>query len=57
MGPKKKDKGGDSGDTLTRIAIVGAEKYVITSSWGHLCQGCDWLCADGSVGRAMQAPF
>ncbi|KAI8110469.1 hypothetical protein M9435_002143 [Picochlorum sp. BPE23] len=26
MGPKKKDKGGDSGDTLTRIAIVGAEK-------------------------------
>lgn len=29
MGPKKKDKGGDSGDTLTRIAIVGAEKYVI----------------------------
>jgi len=31
MGPKKKDKSGDSGDTLTRIAIVGAEKYVVIS--------------------------
>ena len=28
MGPKKKDKGND-GDALTRIAIVGAEKYVL----------------------------
>lgn len=27
MGPKKKDKSND-GDTLTRIAIVGADKYV-----------------------------
>lgn len=27
MGPKKKDKGND-GDALTRIAIVGADKYV-----------------------------
>lgn len=28
MGPKKKDKKGDDGDALTRIAIVGADKYV-----------------------------
>ena len=33
MGPKKKDKGND-GDALTRIAIVGADKYVIP--WNSL---------------------
>ena len=29
MGPKKGSKKGDDGDALTRIAIVGAEKYVL----------------------------
>ena len=34
MGPKKKDKKGDDGDALTRIAIVGADKYV--NAFGRL---------------------
>jgi hypothetical protein len=38
MGPKKKDKKGDDGDALTRIAIVGADKCVA------VCVAlCDWL--------------
>ena len=38
MGPKKKDKKGDDGDALTRIAIVGADKYVAVCV--HRCAVC-----------------
>ena len=57
MGPKKKDKSGDSGDTLTRIAIVGAEKCVVISYDWYLYPEWSLKWTDGSVGRSMQASF
>ena len=52
MGPKKKDKGND-GDALTRIAIVGADKYVPVPRSVALraprptapAESCDGICA------------
>ena len=50
MGPKKSSKKGDDGDALTRIAIVGADKYVLMSCYVRRVSECvrrqDYGCTE-----------